>query len=631
MSAARSSADVESLPNIADDGMMAHTRTAALVTSNGEIDWMCVPRFDGNPIIGTLIGGAAAGTLRLGPTGTAKVVARRYRTAPATLKPIWETPQGRLTLTEGMVADVTGRLSPSTLLVRRLTAEGGPVAPVLRFHPRLGEAHQAPRTEIRDEVVVCTWATTAVALWCTPSVPLSMAAPTALTVVPGVPFTVSLGGADREPLVYVRPDVAWAALKTDEEAWRTWCDEVDHDLPFRDVVVRSLVTLRLLTYSPSGAPVAAPTTSLPEVPGGVRNRDYRYAWPRDASIGIGAFLGVGKVEKAQHFLAWLLHASRLDRLRLPVLLGLNGRRSSPKRALAGWPGYASSRPVRVGSGAATQHQLDGYGWVVDAAWFLTRADCRLTSETWRAMRGFANQVASRWRDPDAGIWEIRDDAAHHVHSKVMAWVALDRALRIAATQRTPTRDVARWPTERQAIAAEVSAAGFKPDLGTYTRTYGSADVDAAMLILPFLDLEPRGSQRVRSTIEAIRRRLSAGGPLLHRYPPGDDGLPGQEGAFVPCSFWLVQTLASTGSSARAERLFAELLERMNPLALLPEEMDPATNAYLGNYPQALSHAALVQPALALRDARASTVATASHPRRTHHHKSIHDMAADQRQ
>jgi GH15 family glucan-1,4-alpha-glucosidase len=591
----------EAARRIEDHGLLGDTRTAALVASDGAIDWLCVPRFDGQPVFGRLVGGPAAGSFRMGPAGAATVIARRYRPHTATLATTWDTPGGRLTLTEGMIADVTGRLLPSSLLVRRLTAAGGPVDAVVEFDPRLGERHRPPRIEHRGGDVVCSWSTTALALRSSPPIRLEAGRPVSFSVAPGQPVTLALSVANREPLIYVDPDAAWAALEADEDAWRRWCGEVDDDLPQRDAVVRSLLTLRLLTYSPSGAPVAAPTTSLPEDPGGIRNWDYRYAWPRDASIGIGAFLGVGKHAEARHFHAWLLHASRLDRPRLPVLLTLHGRHPTGERALDGWPGYADSRPVRVGNGAAGQHQLDGYGWVLDAAWLLTNAGHRLHSETWRAMRGFADEVAKRWREPDAGIWEIRGDGAHHVHSKLMAWLALDRALRIASTRRTPGRQVARWQAERDAIAAEITSAGFSAELGSYTRTYGSSDLDAAVLVLPLLDLEPRGSPRVRGTIQAVRRDLSAGGPLLYRYPPGQDGLPGAEGAFLPCSFWLVQALAATGQGDEATRLFADLLELTNPLGLLPEEIDPKNHGYLGNYPQALTHAALVQAALAIRD------------------------------
>jgi GH15 family glucan-1,4-alpha-glucosidase len=589
-------------PAIVDYGLIGDTRTAALVSDGGAIDWLCLPRFDGDPLFGRLVGGPQAGTFRLGPAGRSQPSRRRYRPASATLETAWDTPSGRLVLTEGMVAEVTGRLLPTTLLVRRLSAEGGPVEAVVEFDPRLGERHRRPKTRRHDDGLVCQWGSLAVAVQAAPRLPLEPERPLRVTVVPGRPVTVVLAIASREPLVHVDPDAAWTALLDDERRWQAWSSQIDHDVPQRDAVVRSLLTLRLLTYSPSGAPVAAPTTSLPEQPGGIRNWDYRYAWPRDASIGIGAFLSVGKTDEARLFMAWLLHATRLDRPRLPVLLTLHGKHPPAERALQGWPGYARSRPVRFGNGAADQHQLDGYGWVLDAAWLLTRAGQRLYSETWRAMRGFADRAASRWMQPDAGIWEIRGDAVHHVHSKLMAWLALDRALRVAAELGASGRRRRWWQAQRDALAADVTSRGFNPGKASYTRSYGSDDLDAAVLVLPLLGIEAPDSPRVHSTIDAITRELGASGPLLYRYPPGHDGLPGTEGAFLPCSFWLVQALAKSGRQSEAAERFAQLLALASPLGLYAEEIDPTSRQHLGNYPQALTHAALVQAALALRDA-----------------------------
>ena len=586
---------------IEDYGLIGDTRTAALVASDGAIDWMCVPRFDGQPIFGRLVGGPAAGTYRLGPSGDATVLARRYRSRTVSLETTWLTTGGRLTLSEGMIAEVTGALLPSTVLVRRLTAEASPVEAVITFDPRLGEQGRPPRVQQRRDTLVCSWGGTAISVTCSPPVRIEPGHPTAVTIDPGRPLTVVLAVAESEPLVYVNADAAWAALEADERGWQKWCDDVDEGLPRREMTVRSLLTLRLLTYSPSGAPVAAPTTSLPEDIGGSRNWDYRFAWPRDASIGIGAFLGAGQPDEARRFLAWLLSASRLTRPRLPVLFTLFGRRPKTERDLAGWPGYANSTPVRIGNGAAQQHQLDGYGWVLDAAWQLVDAGHRLYSETWRAMRGFANEVAQRWNEPDAGIWEIRGDGDHHVHSKLMAWLALDRAMRIGSTHRTPTRQLTRWQIQRDALAAEVTTLGFNPALGSYTRTYGSTDLDAAVLVLPLLGLEPIDSPRVHGTVNAIVEQLGAGGPLIYRYPPGTDNLPGTEGAFLPCSFWLVQALAVTGRRAQAHEVFEELCRLASPLGLFAEEMDPVTKRHLGNYPQALTHAALLQAALSLRE------------------------------
>ena len=591
------------MPPIEDYGMLGDTRTAALASSDGAIDWLCAPRFDGNPIFGRLVGGAAAGTFRAGPAETATVVDRRYRRHTATLETSWMVAGHRLTLEEAMVAEVAGRLLPATLLVRRLSAVSAPVDAMIQFDPRFGERHRPPRVRRRGPHLVCEWGSLAISLGSSPEVTVEPGSPSTITVSPGHPVTLVMAVAHREPLIFVDPGAAWDLVAQDEARWRAWTEEIDSRLPYREAAVRSLMTLRLLTYSPSGAPVAAPTTSLPEDPGGSRNWDYRFAWPRDASIGVAAFLGVGKLREARGFFGWLLHASRLERPHLPVLLTLDGRHPARERQLSGWVGYAASRPVRVGNGAVDQHQLDGYGWVLDAAWVLVHAGHHLYSETWRAMRGFADEVCARWQEPDAGIWEIRDDAAHHVHSKVMAWLALDRALAIASTHRLPARQRQRWQEARSAIESEVSSRGFDAGKYSYTRSYGSLDLDAALLVLPLVGIEEADSVRTRGTIDAIRNELSAGGPLLYRYPPGKDGLPGTEGAFLPCSFWLVQALVWTGRQPEAVALFEELLGHASELGLYGEEMEPSTGAHLGNYPQALTHAALVQAALALRDAR----------------------------
>ncbi|MEV4757251.1 glycoside hydrolase family 15 protein [Micromonospora sp. NPDC049559] len=589
-------------PPIADYGLLSDTRTAALVAADGAMDWLCVPRFDGEPVFGRLVGGAAAGTFRTGPARPAAVVRRRYRPDTATLETTWAVGDARLTLTEAMVAEVGGRLLPTNLVVRRLSAERGAVEALVEFDPRLGVRHRPPRVRRRRDLLVCEWGALAISLRCAPALTVEPGGrPTPVTVVPGHPVTLVLTVAQREPLVDVAPAAAWEFVAEDEHRWRLWAAGIDQSLPFREHVVRSLLTLRLLTYSPSQAPVAAPTTSLPEDPGGVRNWDYRYVWPRDASIGVNAFLSVGLLDEAHGFLAWLLHASRLQRPRLPALLTLDGRRVPPERQLPGWAGYLGSAPVRVGNAAAGQHQLDAYGWVVDAAWAFVRAGRPLSSETWRAVRGFADVVARRWCEPDAGIWELREPG-QHVHSKLMGWLALDRALRIGETHGLRQRRRRRWQAARDAIAGEVRTRGFDPGTGSYVGRYGSADLDAALLVLPLLDLDDAGSPRVRGTVDAVRERLSAGGTLLYRYPPGTDGLPGAEGAFLPCSFWLVQALAHTGRRREAVELFQRLVEHAGPLGLYPEEVDPVSGAYLGNYPQTLTHAALVQAVLAIRDA-----------------------------
>ena len=588
---------------IGDYGLLGDTRTAALVSSQGSIDWLCLPRFDGDPIFGQLVGGPSAGVFRIGPKETAPVVSRQYRPHTATLETTWAVGRHRLTLTDAMVAELGGRMLPPTLLVRQIAADGGPVEIVVEFAPRRGERHREPRVRPEDGFVVCSWGSLAVSFASSSQLDIEVGRARVVTVTPENPLTFVMAAADREPLVHVDPAAAPSLVAADELFWQEWAAEVHYSVPQREAVIRSLLTLRLLTYSPSGAPVAAPTTSLPEHIGGERNWDYRYAWPRDASIGVGAFLGVGKIDEARRFLAWLLHASRLSRPELPVLLDLDGRPAPAERELRDWPGYRNSKPVRVGNDAIHQHQLDGYGWVVDAVWDLVDAGHLPYSETWRSMRSYADLVAKRWQEPDSGIWETRGAPAHHVHSKVMGWMTLDRALRIAESRPVRDRQRRRWEAARDALAAEVREKGFDAARGTYTRTYGSPDTDAALLILPLIGLEEPGSERTRGTVDAIRSELAAGGPLLYRYLPETDSLRGKEGAFLACSFWLVQALALTDRADEAEQVLEELIGLATPLGLYAEEMDPATGEHLGNFPQALSHATLVQAALALRDAR----------------------------
>jgi GH15 family glucan-1,4-alpha-glucosidase len=591
---------------IADYALLGDTRTAALVDAQGSLDWLCLPYFDGEPVFARLLAGEEGGRFVVGPAAAAPVVSRRYRPGSTVLETEWQVGSARLRLTEGMVADPVG-LFPTPCLVRRLEAIGGPVRATVVFEPRVGIERRPLRTRRRAGAVVADVGGLALSL--TPDLLGEV------EVEPVRPLTLVLTGAHRGPLTLVPPDAAWAALVDDERRWQAWCGRLEYDGPFADVVTRSLVVLRQLNHSPSGAPVAAPTTSLPELVGGGRNWDYRYSWPRDASIAIAAFLGVGVEDRARAFLYWLLHASRLERPRLPPVLTLFGKEVPEEREVHEWPGFADSRPVRFGNLAGRQHQLDTYGWVLDAMWLLVRDGQPLYRETWRAGCAFADLVARRWSEPDSGIWEVRGEPAHYVHSKLMAWLALDRALRIARTQPTRTSRVHRWESARDAVAADVRARGFDEERNTYVRAYGRRDLDASLLVLPLLKLEPAGSPRVLGTIDAVRHELSAGEALLYRYPAGDDGLEGSEGAFLPCSFWLVQALAATGAVDEAGELFERLLSFGGPLGLFAEEVDPSTGALLGNHPQALSHAAVVQAALAIRDATTGAAAGPAPPRR----------------
>ena len=584
---------------IADYALIGDTRTGALCSRDGSIDWLCLPRFDSEPVFGRLVDPEGGGSFAVTPVDI-RNVRRGYVGDSAMLETTWQTGTGRVRLRDGMVLDVKRDLRPAALLVRQLDCLSGQARIRIDYRPRRGLPGGEPRVTRQSGAVVCTWGSLALGLQVFPHVDVEPGRDTVVTLHAGETVTLGLGAADGSPLVLMPPERMGDLLHESTRWWENWAAGIRYTGPFRDMVVRSLVTLRLLTFSPSGAPVAAPTTSLPELPGGIRNWDYRFAWPRDASIGLAAFLAVGKDEEARSFLAWLLHASRLTRPKLGVLYSLYGKPPPPEREVWEVAGYRASRPVRISNGASQQHQLDVYGWVVDTSWSLVDAGHRLDSETWRVVAGLADFVAHHWREPDAGIWEVRDAQAHYVHSKLMGWLAVDRALRIGRTHRTGSRRRRRWQMERDALAADVRRRGFDAGRNSYVRAYGRHDVDAALLFLPVLEFEPAGSSRMAGTIAAIRRELDAGDGLLYRYPPGDDGLEGGEGAFLACSFWLVQALARMGKTDEAAALFDRLCRRANDVGLFAEEVDPGSGEQLGNFPQALSHAALVQAALALQ-------------------------------
>jgi GH15 family glucan-1,4-alpha-glucosidase len=588
---------------IGDYGLIGDTRSAALVAPDGAIDWWCAPRFDDPPLFARLVAGDDGGHFRIGPREPVRSVTRAYLPGTATLVTTWRLDGAELELSDALVGEVEGRFLPGTLLVRTVTARGRPVDVAIELAPRFGyELRPAAVVRRRNGALLLSKGDLATAV-CADGVDLVPDRPSQVTVAPGADVVVALSLSRRGPLIIVPPERAAEARLEDERRWRHWSAGLRVPEEYRDVVTRSLITLRLLTYSPSGAPVAAPTTSLPELIGGSRNWDYRFAWPRDASIGITAFLTAGQDREARAFLAWLLHASRLTRPRLPVLFTVLGRPGPPERVLDGWPGYADSPPVRRGNGARNQHQLDGYGWVVHGAWVLASTGYRLYPETWRTMSGYADRVAEIWRQPDAGIWEKRAPHEHHVHSKLMAWVALDRAVRIAVLRGEGRRPRARrWVAQRDAVAAEIRSKGLDPGLGHYTAAFGRSDLDSALLLLPGMGFDPPTSPAVARTVDAVRAGLTAGGPLVYRYDPGNDGLVGGEGAFLPCSFWLVEALARTGRRDEAKDLFDALLGLGGPLGLYGEEMDPVTHEHLGNYPQALTHAGLIQAAFALSGA-----------------------------
>jgi GH15 family glucan-1,4-alpha-glucosidase len=561
---------------------------------------MCVPRFDGSPLFGRLIDSNHGGSFAISPRELQQH-RRCYISDSATLETTWVTSGGEARLTEAMVVEVTGALLPSTIVVRHLKCIRGTVDLTVEFDPRLGLPGRRPHVSRRNDSLLCEWGSLAVAFTCGADIEIRAHEPAVLSLTRGDGVTFVLTVADREPMVFVEPQYAMRLLDDTTSSWQTWTADLGyHELG--DAVVRSLITLRLLTYSPSGAPVAAPTTSLPEHVGGRRNWDYRYSWPRDAAIGLSAFLAAGDQRAAHAYTHWLLHASRLTRPRLSVVYTVDGNPAPKEQEVTDVSGYRDSLPVRVGNAAGEQHQLDVYGWVLDAAWSLERAGHPLHDETWRALAGAVDFVARHWEEPDAGIWEVRGDRSHYVHSKLMAWLAIDRGLAIGERHRVTAARLKRWRTQRDRVAEQVRDLGVDASRNCYTWRYGDQQPDAALLLLPTLEFDPPESLRVDATIATIRQQLEVSPGLLYRYPPEADGLHGPEGAFLPCSFWLVQALAKTGQIEEAVGLFKCLMSYSNDVGLYGEEIDPKTKEQLGNFPQALTHAAVIQAARSIRAA-----------------------------
>lgn len=544
-------------PPISAYAMLGDTRTAALVSRAGSIDWLCWPRYDADPLFGRLLDWPNGGHFKLWVKG-GRAAVRDYHDRSPVLETSINVPSGRARLVDAMPF----RRRRGPIVVRQLQCLAGRVEPLLEYVPAR-----------RNLTKLVGWDDRV------------LQAGDSITVVlndPGDDYSV---------------DRALDLVQRSERWWNEWCAQLEPGITYADLLIRSLITLRLLTYTPSGAPVAAPTTSLPEEIGGVRNWDYRYAWPRDASVGVAAMIAAGHTDEAESFLAWLVHHAS-GRRGLRVMYRVDGGKVPRERELAKLAGYQGSRPVRFGNLAAEQTQLDVAGWVIDALWTFVRAGHQLHPTSWATVARYADQTMNRSHQPDYGLWEVRDQPRHYVHSKVWAWIALDRAVRMAEMLDLAPRKRPGWAAERDRLRSEIRRRGFHARLG-YTRSYGSSDLDSAMLLLPLTGCEPDRS-RLELTVNAIRTQLSAGGPLVYRYPPGKDGLPGGEGAFVPCTFWLLEALIRLERPDEGRELFEQLLGLTNELRLLPEEIDPVSHEYLGNYPLALSQAGMVHAILEIQ-------------------------------
>ncbi|HEY9437855.1 MAG TPA: glycoside hydrolase family 15 protein [Streptomyces sp.] len=588
---------------IEDYALIGDMQTAALVCRDGTADWLCLPRFDSHAVFAGLMGTEEHGFWRLGPAraeGEEPLSAdrRRYRGDSLILESEWDTPRGTVRVTDFMpprdgapqliriVEGVSGRVPVRSEL--RMRFSYGRVTPWVHKVDSRTVAVAGP-----DSVWLDTDADT---------YGQNLTTYSDFTVAPGdrMAFTISWQPSHHEPPALPDPE---GSLEATELFWREWVEQCTYHGPYREAVIRSLITLKALTYAPTGGIVAAPTTSLPEAIGGVRNWDYRYTWLRDAAITLSSLLRTGYREEARAWREWLLRAVAGDPENLQIMYGIAGERELGEAELDWLPGYENSRPVRVGNGAAGQLQLDVYGEVTEALHLahmtgLTRNDYAMGLQL-----KLIEYLEKHWDEPDEGIWEVRGPRRHFVHSKVMAWVAVDRTIKLIRSGDIEG-PLDRWLQLREDIHRTVCDRGFDKERNTFTQSYGSRELDASLLLIPQMGFLPPDDKRVIGTIEAIQRELSTPDGFVLRYPTagdnaGVDGLPGDEGAFVACSFWLADDLAMIGRVDEARQLFEKLLALRNDLGLLAEEWDPRLQRQVGNFPQAFSHVPLIDTALRL--------------------------------
>ena len=584
------------MPKIEDYALLSDLHTAALVSTGGSIDWLCLPRFDSPAAFTALLGDDEKGHWTLAPAAGGTCTTRRYAGNTLVLETDWVTADGAV-----RVIDFMPPRADAPHVVRIAVGLDGEVAMRSALRLRFDYGREVPWVRHAGREARAIAGPNLVRL--AAAVPLGgehRATLADFTVRQGdrVPFVMSWAPSYQPEMPYADAEQALAATT---DFWTEWCSHAAYqDGAYNEAIDRSIITLKALTYAPTGGIVAAATTSLPEELGGVRNWDYRYCWLRDATYALQALLAAGFRREAGAWRDWLLRAIAGQPEALQIVYSIDGARRLPEVELGWLPGYEASRPVRTGNAASGQLQLDVWGETLDALFLARQAGLPADADAWALQVALMNHLESAWRDPDNGLWEVRGDRQHFTHSKVMAWVAADRMARSVRTHGLPG-PAPRWEAIRDQIHHDVVTHAFDADRNTFTQAYGSAALDASLLLIPRVGFLPGTDPRVLGTIAAIRRELSEDSGLIKRYQTNetDDGLKGSEGLFIACSFWLVDALYAAGQRQDAIDLFKRLLGLRNDVGLLSEEWDPAAQRQLGNTPQAFSHFGLVVSAVGL--------------------------------
>ena len=572
-------------------------RTVALIARDGSIDWLCLPDLDSPALFDSLLDAESGGRFVLSPRSPFEA-SRRYLPGTNVLETTFETSSGVVRVTDAMTIP-TAALSPERELVRAVEAVSGSVAMEWELVPRFGFGAKPTRVGRRAGVPVATRGADALALcsWNAGEPETTVGSIRGrFDVAVGERALFALSISHQEPLVIPCRNDVEARLAATARLWRRWSDGLRPVSAWPGAVSRSALALKLLVHAPSGAIAAAATTSLPEVVGGERNWDYRFCWVRDSAFMLNSLLRLGCVEEADAFFWWLMQASALTHPRLRVLYRLDGGTDARERA-ARLPGYRASSPVRIGNGAAGQLQLDVYGDLLYAAWLYAEAGRSIDADVGARLAEIADLVCRIWTEPDAGLWEVRSGTQHFTQSKMMCAIALECAIRLGRAGQIPSRHASRWHKAATAIREFVDEHCWSMSRESYVRHPGSDELDAGVLLGVLVGYGDPRDTRLRATVEAVRLEL-AHGPFVYRYS-GEDGLSGKEGAFLTCSFWLVEALALQGRRVEAGDLMAQLVDLANDVGLFAEEVDPTTGDFLGNIPQGLTHLALIGAALAL--------------------------------
>ena len=576
---------------IEDYALIGDCETAALVSRDGSIDWLCWPRFDGGACFAALLGTPEHGRWKIAPAAPSTRATRRYRDSTLILETDFETPDGAVTVVDFM--PLRGEASD---IVRLVVGRRGRVAMHCELVLRFDYGALVPWVTNEDGMLKAI-AGPDMAVLRTPvelrGENLKTVADFTVSEGDTIPFVLTYGPSHRPPPEAIDPI---AALSDTEVFWHNWAAGCSEMGEWSGLVRRSLITLKALTFRPTGGIVAAPTTSLPEQLGGIRNWDYRYCWLRDATFTLLSLMNGGVYDEAQDWRMWLLRAIAGHPSQVQIMYGIAGERRLNELELDWLPGYEGATPVRIGNAASDQFQLDIYGEVMDALYHARRGGLGPLTSSGDLQRAILNQLADIWHEPDEGMWEVRGPRRHFTHSKVMAWVAFDRAIK-SAEEFDLAGPVEQWKLLREQIHEDICAKAYNAQRGAFTQSYGADALDASVLMMPLVGFLPISDPRVQGTVTAIERHLMADGFVL-RYDTGnsDDGLPPGEGAFLACSFWLADCLLMLGRIEDAKRLFGRLCGLCNDVGLLAEEYDPLAKRLVGNFPQAFSHIALVNTA-----------------------------------